>query len=64
MKKSKFSDGQIMTVLQPAEAGIPVPELYWEHGISSATFYTWRYIQWWPLESAGRRKSAFKEDVC
>lgn len=42
MKKSKFSDSQIMSVLKQAEGGSPVPELCREHGISSATFYKWR----------------------
>ena len=42
MKKSKYSDHQIMAILKQAEAGSPVPELCREHGISSATFYKWR----------------------
>lgn len=42
MKKSKYSDSQIMAILRQAEAGTPVPELCREHGMSSATFYKWR----------------------
>ncbi len=42
MKKSRFSDTQILAILKQAESGIPVPELCREHGISSATFYNWR----------------------
>lgn len=42
MKKSRFTDGQIIAILKQAEAGTPVPELCREHGISSATFYKWR----------------------
>ena len=42
MKRSRFTDSQIMAVLKQAEAGTPVPELCREHGISSATFYKWR----------------------
>lgn len=38
MKKSRFSDSQIIS----AQAGTPVPELCRTHGISSATFYKWR----------------------
>jgi putative transposase len=42
MKKSRFTDPQIMGVLKQADGGMPVPELCREHGISSATFYKWR----------------------
>ncbi len=42
MKKSKFSDSQIMAILKQAEGGMPVPEVCREHTISSATFYKWR----------------------
>jgi putative transposase len=42
MKKSRFSDAQILSVLKQAESGIPVPQLCREHNISSATFYKWR----------------------
>ena len=42
MKKSKFSDSQIMDALRRVEAGLPVPDLCREVGISTATFYKWR----------------------
>ena len=42
MKKSRYTDSQIMAILKQAEAGSPVPELCREHGMSSATFYKWR----------------------
>jgi len=42
MKKSKYTDSQIMAILKQAEAGATVPELCREHGMSSATFYKWR----------------------
>ncbi len=42
MKKSRFTDSQIIGVLKQAEAGSAVPDLCREHGISSATFYKWR----------------------
>jgi putative transposase len=42
MKKSRFSDSQILGILKQAEGGISVPMLLREHGISSATFYKWR----------------------
>ncbi len=42
MKKSRFTDSQILAILKQAEAGTPVPGLCREHGISSASFYKWR----------------------
>ena len=42
MKKSRFSDSQIMAILKQAENGVPVPELCREHGMSNASFYKWR----------------------
>jgi len=39
MKKSRFSDHQILAILKQAESGIPVPALCREHGMSSASFY-------------------------
>jgi putative transposase len=42
LKKSRFTDSQIIAILKQAEAGAPVPELCREHGVSSATFYKWR----------------------
>jgi putative transposase len=42
MKKSRFTDSQIMEALKRAEAGLAVPEVCSELGISSATFCKWR----------------------
>ena len=42
MKRSRFSDSQIMAILKQAETGTQVPELCREHGMSNATFYKWR----------------------
>ena len=42
MKKSRFTDSQIIDALKRAEAGLAVPELCRELGISAATFYKWR----------------------
>lgn len=42
MKKSRYTDSQILTILKQAEAGKPLPELCREYGMSSATFYKWR----------------------
>ena len=42
MKKSRYSDSQILAILQQAEAGTPIPALCREHGMSNASFYKWR----------------------
>jgi len=42
VKRSRFTDSQIMAVQKQAETGTPVPDLCREHGVSTATFYKWR----------------------
>ena len=42
MRKSRYTDSQILAILKQNESGIPVPELCREHGMSSAQFYKWR----------------------
>ncbi len=42
MKRSKFTDSQIMDALKRVDAGLGVPDVCRELGISSATFYKWR----------------------
>ncbi len=42
MRKSKFSESQIVSFLKEAEAGRKVSEICREHGVSTATFYQWR----------------------
>jgi putative transposase len=42
MKKSRFTESQIIHILKQAESGAPVPQLCREHGMSTASFYKWR----------------------
>ena len=42
MRKSKFSEEQIIAILAEQERGMPTSEVCRRHGISSATFYKWK----------------------
>ena len=42
MKRSRFSEEQIICILKQAEAGVKVQDLCRQNGISDATFYKWR----------------------
>jgi putative transposase len=42
MKKSRFTDSQILSILKQNESGTSVPDLCREHGMSTALFYQWR----------------------
>lgn len=42
MKRSRFTDSQILAIRKEAECGVAVPEVCRTHGISSATLHKWR----------------------
>ena len=42
MKRTRFTETQIIGVLNEAEAGLPVKELARKHGISEQTYYRWK----------------------
>ena len=42
MKRSRFSETQIVKILKEAEAGIAVDELSRQHGFSKSAFYKWK----------------------
>ena len=42
MKKSRFTESQIVAVLKEGDSGIPVAEICRKHGVSAATYYQWK----------------------
>ena len=42
MKQKRYSEEQIIQILKEAEAGMPVADVCRKHGVSDASFYTWR----------------------
>lgn len=42
MRKSRFTEAQVMAILGEGEAGVPVAQVCRTHGISSATYYQWK----------------------
>ncbi len=42
MKRNRFTDEQIISILKEHEAGTPVSELCRKHGVSDASIYKWK----------------------
>ena len=62
MKRSKFSDEQIIGILREQEAGSPTAEVCRRHGISSATFYAWKAKFGGMEVSEAKRLKALEEE--
>lgn len=61
MKRSRFSEDQIIGVLKEHEAGAAVADLCRKHGMSSATFYAWK-ARFGGLEVSDAKKLKSLED--
>jgi len=42
MRKSRFTEAQIMGILGEGETGLPVAQICRQHGIGTATYYQWK----------------------
>ena len=62
MKRSRFSDEQIIGIVKEHQAGLPAAELCRKYGISDATFYTWRKKYGGMEVSEARRLKALEEE--
>ena len=62
MKRSRFSEEQIIGILKEHQAGMPPGELCRKHSISDATFYTWRKKYGGMSVSDAKRLKALEEE--
>jgi putative transposase len=62
MKRSRFSDEQIIGILKEHQAGLSALELCRKYGISDATFYTWRKKYGGMEVSEARRLKSLEEE--
>ena len=62
MKRSRFTEEQIIAILKEQEAGVAVAELCRKHGVSSPTFYKWKAKYGGLDVSEARRLKALEDE--
>ena len=62
MKRSKFTEEQIIGILREQEAGAKTAEVCRRHGISSATFYAWKAKYSGMTVSEAKRLKALEDE--